>query len=518
MAARGPNLGWSPVPADAVVRDISVRENFGGAVLLLAAAVAPLAAAAAAPKTTLSIGLALEPPTLDPTANPAESIRSITNGNLFQGLTAINQDGHVQPLLAHDWTISPDGLRYDFHLQPGVRFHDGTPFDCGIVQYSYGRAAAKDSINPQKQFFDPVRQVDCPSPLEAVVTLARPVGSFLYDMAWPDAAMLAPGSVATEATHPVGTGPYRFSSWRRGDSLTLTRNDDYWGARPAIGTVTFRFISDPLAATNAIEGGELDAYPSFPSQDLLARFRGDSRFVVVKGTFPIKVLMALNELRPPFDDVRVRRALAYAIDRHALLQALGNGDGTVIGSHMSPSDPDYVDLSGRYPFDPGKARQLLAAAGVKPGTTIAITIPPVDYARKSSELVAAYLGDVGLTITLVPIEWPQWLSQVFGHAAYQATIVAHTEPHDLDIYARPSYYFGYHDAAYRALFQQYEVSNDAAARHRLSVQLQQKLADDEPNVFLFSTPRYGVWNAKLRGMWHDQPIAAIPVAGVSWSP
>ena len=473
-------------------------------------------AAAAGPKTTLSIGLALEPPTLDPTANPAESIRSIGNGNIFQGLTAIDQDGHVQPLLAHDWTISADGLRYDFHLQPGAKFHDGTPFDCAIVQFSYGRAAAKDSINPQKQFFAPIGKVECPSPLEAVVTLTRPVGSFLYDMAWPDAAMIAPASAGQNATHPVGTGPYRFSSWRRGDSLTLVRNDEYWGAEPAIQSVTFRFISDPLAATNALEGGQLDAYPSFPSEELLARFRGDPRFAVEKGTFPIKILMALNETQAPFNDIRVRQALAYAIDRPSMLQAIGNG--TVIGSHMSPSDPDYVDLSGRYPFDPAKAKQLLAAAGVKPGTGIAITIPPVDYARKNGELIAAYLGEVGLKVTLVPVEWPQWLSQVFAHAAYQATIVAHTEPHDLDIYARPSYYFGYHDAAYTALFQRYESSNDPATRHALSVQLQQKLADDEPNVFLFSTPRYGVWDAKLHGMWHNQPIAAIPVAGVTWSP
>ena len=474
--------------------------------------------AAAAPKTTLSIGLALEPPVLDPTANPSESIRLITNGNVFQGLTAIDQDGHVQPLLAHDWTISPDGLRYDFHLQPGVHFHDGTAFDCRVVQFSYRRAAAKDSINPQKQFFAPIGTVECPSPTEAVVTLTRPVGSFLYDMAWPDAAMIAPGSAAGNAKHPIGTGPYIFSSWRRGDSLTLVRNDAYWGPRAAIQTVTFRFISDPLAATNALEGGQLDAYPSFPSEELLARFRGYGRFAVEKGTFPIKILMALNEALPPFDDIRVRQALAYAIDRHAILQAIGDGNGTVIGSHMSPSDPDYVDLSGRYPFDPGKAKQLLAAAGVKPGTPIAITIPPVDYARKSGELIAAYLGEVGLNVTLVPVEWPQWLSQVFAHAAYQATIVAHTEPHDLDIYARPSYYFGYHDAAYAALFQRYESSNDPAARHALSVQLQQKLADDEPNVFLFSTPRYGVWDAKLHGMWHNQPIAAIPIAGVTWSP
>ncbi len=485
-----------------------------GAALLLAMTMQP----ALAQKTTLAVGMALEPPVLDPTVNPAEPIRFITNGNVLEGLLRIDQAGEVQPLLARSWTVSADGLRYDFQLQPGVRFHDGAAFDCSVVQFSYGRAAAADSLNPQRQFFVPIKGVACPSPLEAVVTLDHPVGSFAYDMAWPDAAMVSPGSVTGNGPHPIGTGPYRFDSWRRGDSVVLVRNDGYWGQKPAIRTVTFRFIGDPLAATNALESGGLDAYPSFPSRQLLARFTHDPRFAVVPGSSPNKVILALNEARHPFDDVRVRRALAMAIDRPAILQAIDVPDGRVIGSHMAPSDPDYVDLSARYPFDPAEAKRLLAAAGVRPGTRIAIAIPPIDYARQTGELVAAYLGQVGLDAELVPVEWPQWLSRVFVHADYDATVIAHVEPHDLDLYARPHYYFGYHDAGYAALYRQYDASLDPAQRHLLSAALQRKLADDEPNVFLFSLPRTNVWDAKLHGMWHDQPIPAVPIAGVSWAP
>ena len=493
---------------------VGSRGKAPGLLLLLALTAHP----ALAQKSTLSVGMSLEPPVLDPTVNPAEPIRFITNGNVLEGLLRIDQQGQVQPLLARSWTVSADGRRYEFALQPGVRFHDGTAFDCSIVRYSYGRAAAADGVNPQRQLFTPIKAVDCPSPLRAVVTLDHPVGSFPYDMAWPDAAMVSPASAAGNGLHPVGTGPYRFQSWRRGDSVVLVRNDGYWGAKPAIRTVTFRFIGDPLAATNALEGGGLDAFPSFPSRQLLARFTGDPRFAVVVGSLPVKVLLALNEARRPFDDVRVRRALAMAIDRPAILQALDAPDGRVIGSHMAPSDPDYVDLSQRYPFDPAQARRLLAAAGVRPGARLAITIPPIDYARQTGELIAAYLGQVGLDAVLVPTPWPQWLSQVFGHAAYDATVIAHVEPHDLDIYARPDYYFGYHDAGYAALYRQYDASDDPAERHRLVVALQRHLADDEPNVFLFSLPRYSVWDSHLRGMWHDQPIPAVPIAGVSWAP
>ncbi len=471
---------------------------------------------ALAQKSTLSIGLVLEPPVLDPTISPADPIRSITNGNIFEGLTWIGEDGHVQPRLATGWTVSPDGLTYQFHLRANVRFQDGTAFDCGIVRFSYQRAAAPDSTNAQKPFFAPIKNIACPTPSEAVLTLDRPVGNLPYQLAWADAAMVAPASAAGNATHPVGTGPYAFASWRRGDSVTLVRNEHYWGAEPAIQSVTFRFIADPLAATNALLAGDLDAFPSFGSQDLLGRLR-DAGLTIASGTFPTKILLALNEKRKPFDDVRVRRALAYAIDRQALVQGAGYPGATVIGSHMSPADPDYVDLSKQYPYNPDKARRLLAEAGVRPGFVLTITLPPIEYASKCGELIAAYLGEVGVTVQLLPVAWPQWLSQVYAQGAYQATVINHIEPADLDIYARPGYYFGYDDAAYDALYERYARAGDPAERHRLSAALQEKLAEDEPNVFLFAAPRSSVWNAKLHGMWANEPISAIPVAGAYWS-
>jgi len=476
-----------------------------------------LPTAAIAQKNTLSVGLVLEPPVLDPTINPADPIRSITNGNVFEGLTWIAEDGHVVPRLATGWSVSADGLTYHFHLRGDVQFHDGTKFDCSIVRFSYERAAAAGSINPQKTFFAPIAQIACPTKLEAVITLSQPVGNLPYELAWPDAAMVAPATVAANGTHPVGTGPYAFAAWRRGDSVTLVRNDHYWGAKPQIGTVTFRFIADPLAAANALSSGELDAFPKFASQNLLDRLRAQSNLAVATGTFPIKVLLALNEARKPFDDVRVRRALAYALDRPSILQAAGYPGAAVIGSHMSPSDPDYVDLSKRYPYDPEKAKALLQQAGVKPGFPLTITLPPIEYADKAGQLIAAYLGQVGITVTLAPLAWPQWLSQVYAQGAYQATVIAHVEPNDLDIYARPHYYFGYHSAGYDALFKTFQETSNPADRHRLSVALQEKLADDEPNVFLFSAPRTSVWNAKLHGMWVNEPISAVPVAGAFWS-
>jgi peptide/nickel transport system substrate-binding protein len=214
--------------------------------------------------------------------------------------------------------------------------------------------------------------------------------------------------------------------------------------------------------------------------------------------------------------VRVRRALAYAIDRNALIEALG-GYGKPIGSHYIPGDPGYVDLTGAYPYDPAKAKALLAEAGIKPGTQIEIKLPPPGYARRGGEVIAAMLEQVGLKAKLVPVEWAQWLDQVFKQSDFDATIISHVEPRDLDIYARDKYYFNYHNAEYNALFKKYTEATDPQLRLDLVGQLQKKLSEDEPNVFLFALAKVGVWNAKIKGLWVNNPIFANDLTAVYWA-
>jgi peptide/nickel transport system substrate-binding protein len=442
----------------------------------------------------------------------------VTYANIFQGLTRIDPSGTVEPDLAKSWTISPDGLTYSFTLQSGVTFQDGTAFDCSIVQFSYARAAAPDSINAQKQLFAPIAKVACPTPGEAVVTLRHPTSTFPYDMAWGDAVMVAPKTSATNKTHPVGTGPFSFSRWVPGDRIELVRNPHYWGPAPKLAAVTFRIIGDPAAATAALLSGALDAYPDFPAPETVPKFQHDPRFTVDIGTTEGKVIMALDDAAKPFRDVRVRRALAYALDRRAIIEAAYSGLGTPIGSHYTPQDPGYVDLSNTYPYDPAKAKALLQAAGVAPGTTFTITLPPPSYAQRSGELIAAYLQQVGLNAKLSSVEWAKWLTQVFTQSDFDATVIAHTESRDLDIYARPHYYFNYDSPTYKALYAQYIAATDPARQTVLVQQLQRQLATDEPNIFLFALPKIGIWSAHLRGMWSNDPMPINDVTGVSWAP
>ena len=484
--------------------------------LAAVAASIALAGTAFAAKDTLSLGMVLEPPHLDPTAGAAAAIREVTYANIFEGLTRIDANGLVQPGLAASWTVSPDGLTYTFKLRQGVKFHDGASFDCSNVKFSFERAMAPDSVNAQKGLFEPIARTECPDPATAVVTLKRPSSGFPFSMGWADAVMLSPATVATNKTNPVGTGPFRFKRWVKGDRVELERNADYWGAKPALAAVTFRFISDPSAAAAAVMAGDLDAFPNFPAPETLDALKANKGFAVVIGTTAGKTIMSLNDARKPFDDVRVRRALAYAIDRKALIEGL-SGFGQPIGSHYIPGDPGYVDLTGVYPYDPARAKALLAEAGIKPGTEITLKLPPPAYARRGGEVIAAMLEQVGLTAKLVPVEWAQWLDQVFKNSDFDATIIAHTETHDLDIYARDKYYFNYNSDSYKALYRKYLEATDPAAQADLLGQLQRKLAEDEPVVFLFSLAKVGVWNAKLQGMWPNSPIPANDVTAVRWA-
>ncbi len=485
-------------------------------VTVLAAALAFAAASAAAARTDLTMGVVLEPPHLDPTAGAAGAIDEIVYANLFEGLTRIDRDGSVVPGLASSWTVSDDGLVYTFSLRPGVRFHDGTAFTAADVVFSLDRARGPGSVNAQKALFAPIAAVEAVDPLTVRITLARPTGSFAWSLGWGDAVMVAPESAATNRTRPVGTGPFRFHRWVVGDRVELVAADAYWGPRPALRRVVFKVIPDPTAAAAAVLAGDVDAFANIPAPESLALFEADPRFIVVVGNTEGETILALNHRRAPFDDLRVRRALGHAIDRRAVIDGAMFGHGTPIGSHFSPAHPAYVDLTDRTPYDPGIAKILLAEAGYPDGFAATLKLPPPSYARRGGEIVAAQLAEVGIEVEIIPFEWAQWLAQVFRGHDFDMTIVSHTEPMDIGIYARDDYYFGYRSDAFNAILSELSQTSDTAGRFRLLAAAQERLAEDAVNVFLFQFAKHGVWNARLTGLWHHAPLQANDVTGVSW--
>jgi peptide/nickel transport system substrate-binding protein len=487
------------------------RLLFAFAALLL------IPAAAQAAKDRLVLGMPLEPPHLDPTAGAAAAIDEVVYANLFEGLTRIDENGAVKPALAESWTISDDGLTYSFKLHGGVTFHDGTAMDSADVKFSLDRARAVDSTNAQKGLFDSIASVETPDTQTVLVKLSRPEGLFLWNMGWGDAVIVAPESAGTNKSHPVGTGPFRFVEWRKADSVTLERWDGYRGKKPALKTVTFKFVSDPSAQVAGLMAGDIDAIPNVGAPESLERFKADPDFEVRVGTTEGETILAINHRRKTLEDIRVRRAISLAIDRQAIIDGAMFGYGTPIGSHFAPHHPAYVDLTAMYAHDVAKAKELMAAAGYADGFKAVMKLPPPSYARRGGEIVAAQLAEIGIEVEIVPVEWAQWLKEVFkGEHDFDFTIVSHTEPLDIGIYARDDYYFGYHSDAFNEVIDELKGTSDEAARKALYGRAQKIIALDAANAFLFQLARTGVQRKGLKGLWKNAPVQTNDVTGVSW--
>jgi peptide/nickel transport system substrate-binding protein len=482
--------------------------------LISATALTPAYAAA---RTDINISLQLEPPSLDPTTGgAAAAIREVTYGNIFEGLTRIDKDGNVQPLLAKTWDISPDGLTYTFHLQSGVKFSDGTPFTADDVKYSLDTARGDKSVNAQKQLFSKIASVDVVDPQTVKVTLSGPQGDFLYDMGWGDAVIVSQKTAATNGTAPVGTGPYKLGTWVKGDHIDLVRNDSYWGTAPKLDKATFKFIADPTAATAALLAGDVDVSPEFPSPESLGQFRNDPRFVVNIGTTEGETVLAMNNGKAPLDNIKVREAIAHAIDRKAIIDGAMFGLGTPIGSFFPPGDPAYVDLTSISSFDPAKSKQLLADAGVK-NLDLSLKLPPASYARAAGPIIQQELADVGIKVDITNVEWADWLQNVFTNKDYDLSIVSHVEPNDIGVFSKPGYYFNYHSDAFNKIMTDLNNATDPDKRKSLLQDAQKQLANDFAAGFLFEYPTIVVANKDVQGLWKNAPIPAVEIGEMSWA-
>lgn len=465
---------------------------------------------------TLRVGMQQEPTSLDPTADATASIDSMLTMNVFEALTTVAENGEVLPNLATGWDVSEDGLTYTFTLAQGVKFHDGSDFNADDVVFSFNRAMAEDSVNPSKGIFKPVASVTALDPSTVEIKLTNKDAFFLFNMGQGDSAIVAEETAATNNTNPVGTGPFKLDSWTRGDRLTLVKNPDHRDADTvALDSVEFRFISDPAAATAAMMAEELDAFPGFPAPELLPQFEADPRFRVNIGSTEGEVILAMNNAKPPFDNIEVRRAVATAINRDEIIDGAMYGQAVPIGSFYPPHGTAYVDLTGAYPHDTEKAKAMFEEAGVA-GTTMTLRVPPFPYAMRSAEIIQAELSDAGIDAKVENVEWGFWIDEVYKKKNYDMTIIAHTSPNDMGNFARgPDYFYGYDDATFNALWDSIQTEADPAKRDALLKEGQQYLSDQSVHAFLFQLPLLGVFRTGVEGYWSSSPVLYMPLKGVS---
>lgn len=339
-------------------------------------------------------------------------------GYLFDGLTRFDPDAKVEPALAERWDVTPDGMTYTFHLRRGVTFHDGSPFTASTVVHSWQRALDPVTKSGAAQFLFPIKGgrefnagaaksvagVAARDDSTLVVTLTEPLAIFIKMLAMPVAAVVPEHPPANFGEHPIGTGPWTLVEWKHDDYLLFARNKSYYGGAPVTDSLRARIIAEPSTAVAEFESGSVDVL-QIPASEARDWEEDESRKPLLKSTPALElVYIGINTTRGPLTDPRVRQAINYAIDVNRIIERLISGRGTRAAGVVPPALGGYDSARKAYTYDPGKARQLLAAAGHPTGIDIELWTSTTPIYLRIAETVQAYLNAVGIRTKIVQRE------------------------------------------------------------------------------------------------------------------
>jgi peptide/nickel transport system substrate-binding protein len=482
----------------------------------------PSPAAAQAPKS-LVVQTVAEPPGLDLTATPASATAAVVFYNIQEALVKVDRHGKLVPWLAERWHTT-NNRNYTFFLKRGVRFHNGREMKAADVKYVFERALNPETKHPYPKYYAAIGDIIVKDDYTITFSLKSLDASFLLNLARQGSVIYPREAVDGLKSEPVGTGPFKLGEWVRGDRIALVRNADYHiKGLPRLDRVVFRFIADPNATLAALKAGDIDASLFGLGPEHVQEVQKDPRFQVIVGDTTNDVILAMNNARKPYADVRVRRAITHAINKAEVLKGAMFGLGKILGSNVDPLNPYYVDVSGEMPYDPAKAKALLAEAGYPNGfETVLKVAPQYYYTVRTGEMIANDLKKVGVNVRMEQIEWGQWLDRVFCRPAggckepdYDLTIIGHAESWDIANYANPKFYFRYDSPAFQQLYAKSETTLDDKARRELYAQMQKLLVEDAPAVWLYMHPRLVVAKTGVQGIWKDLPVPSADLSEVA---
>jgi len=367
----------------------------------------------------LAVGIAQD---LDDSLDPHVAVKAGTREvmfNVFEGLVKPTSEGDLVPAVAEDWSLSEDRLTYSFRLRDGVKFHNGDAVTADDVVWSISRCAGLETGEPLIEALASVRAVEKKDTRTVDITIDQPNGEFLSYMT----AAILPAGYDKQDTAPVGTGPFRYVSRTAQDSVVLEKFKDYWGTPAYLDKVTFKIIENADSIVMSLQSGAVDCFSHLTTTQI-SQLNDD--FNVEEGTMNLVQALYLNNAVAPFDDVRVRQALCYAVDRQGILDLAFDGYGSLIGSSMYPAFGKYFDasLTDYYSHDVAKAKALLAEAGYPDGISMTITAPS-NYKphMDTAQVLVQQLAEAGITATIEPIEWESWISDVYVGRNFQSTVV-----------------------------------------------------------------------------------------------
>jgi peptide/nickel transport system substrate-binding protein len=464
---------------------------------------------------TLVAATAAEPDQLDPHITTAYTSFQVLE-NVFDTLVEPDDSLVMVPALAESWEISDDGLTYTFDLRDGVTWHDGSPLTASDVVYSYGRWSTNNGWR-----FAEGTEVTAPDDDTVVFMLPAPAPNFLANLgAYKGLAIVQEANVESGdiQTAPVGTGPFKVAAWNTGDSVELVRNEDYWGGAPALDGVTYRFIPDPTVALTSLQAGEVDWTSNLPVQQV-SSLKGSTDIVVESVPSNDYFYFAANETREPFSDARVRQALAWAIDRDAIVQAAWFGNAVANQTAIPATSAWYYDYAP-YSRDLDQAAALLEEAGVEDLQIDLMVVSSETAAVTAAQVIAANLAEIGVTVNIRQLDSGTWLAEqgAGNFDIFMWAWVGNLDPNDFYYSQHHSSgglnFQGYSNPETDSLLDQAASETDTDARKALYDQAAKLIVDDASYVYLANPDISQGYSPKVQG-YTVRGDAAIRFDGVS---
>jgi peptide/nickel transport system substrate-binding protein len=445
---------------------------------------------------SIAVGSIYEPQNLDNTGGGGQGVVEALNGNVYEGLFKLTDDGKVEPLLATSYKASDDGLTYTFTLRDGVKFHSGKPLTSAAVKSSIERVTAADSQSARKSQLEVISKIDTPDDKTVVITLKSRSISLPYNLSY--VWILGPGT-SNYKTAEDGTGPYKLGTWKRGSSLSLERWSGYWGSKAKNKEVVFDYFTDATALSNALLTKQVDIVTSIQSPDALTQFEGNGDYTINNGKSTTKELLAFNDKVAPFDKVEVRKAVYSAIDTKKLLESIWGKYGTLIGSMVPPSDPWYENLTKENPYDVSLAKKELAAAGFPNGFSFTLDTPTYDPHPAVAEFLKSELAKVGITVNINSISADEWYSKVFKEHNFQATLQEHVNDRDVVWYGNPDFYWGYNNPQVTKWVDEAEQASSTDEQTAKLKLVNEQIAKDAASAWLYLYPQIVVASSSVSG-------------------
>ena len=480
----------------------------------------PAAQPAADHPNEITVGIAQD---LDESLDPHKAVAAGTKEvmfNVFEGLMKPTPEGDLIPAVAEKYEVSDDQLVYTFTIRDGIKFHNGQPVTAGDVVNSITRC-----IEPSEAgvlAVEPLSAVEKVTGMDertVQIRLKEPNTEFL---AYLTLAIL-PAEYDGQDTAPVGTGPFKFVSRAAQDNIVLERFDDYWGEKAYLDKVTYKIIENADSILMSLQSGAVDLFAHLTSTQVAQL--GDE-FNIEEGTMNLVQAMYLNNAVAPFDDVRVRQALCYAIDRQQILDLAFDGYGSLIGSSMYPAFGKYFDdsLTNYYTYDVEKAKALLADAGYPDGFSMTITVPS-NYQPHldTAQVIVEQLKQVGITAEILPVTWESWLNDTYMGRQFQATVVGvdastMTARALLERFTSTAgnNFINYNNAEYDAFFQEAVSAADDAAQTAAYKKAEANLTENAANVYIQDLADLVAVRKGLEGV-RFYPIYVLDLAGIRYT-